>query len=897
MIIKELNINSFGKLKNIKISFDNNINIIYGENEAGKSTMEAFIKVMLYGFSKRKVNGESERKRYLPFDGSAIYGEMKVIHNNKEYIIKRKFGITKKEDTSVVIDALSGKEVNDINKDEIGKSFLGINRSTFEKTLFVSQLGVVFEKDKEEEIMDKITAVFGCSEEEVPIAQAMDKIKTIKKLLTTVRGSGELDKLKKKNQELLSEKYEAFKICENNLKWEEELFDEKNKKKALESQLTKLEIYKKYLKKIKLQKEYKEITEYLRKQEELKKRESEIVCDLSYGDEIINESYLDSLKNDNIMYINYLNNYNNLKYEKDDFLNKIKDSEEELKSYKFISDFGNNLKDKLLKLKYEQINLKDKINDVQKNIRELGSYEKELEDKRVALGSYILIEDIKDEVENAFNDYEKKLYEMKSIAEENNMQSNVNKSYNKELIRLIASVAGALVGIIFIFIKMPLMIFGIVLLCFSGALLYKSISEIKKYKKIKVLLNEVDEIEDKLNIYKSQVKVKDYHELLTALKKYSNYQSFKEKIEISISEKRKYAADENITEKYDENNKVIEKIKGASGSNTIDELIDKVNEYELKNNKLNSIKVQYEAVDKNYKLAYRSLNDKENEIRLKLKTINLESIDLKEFPKYIDDYYEKINKYRNIHNNLNNIEETYKVLLKDRDINSIKEDLKYIINEDNPYSFESEEEVEIEEKKKNKELLDCVKKVKDLQNNINNRLIGKRDLVTIEEELDENNEEISKNERKVKALDLSLNILEESLDEVRRQVGPEINNKIAENFKMLSGSKYKEVLLNDNYEMSVRDSENLFKGMYLSNGAIDQLYLSLRLAVIDLIFKKENHFIILDDALIQYDEVRRKKALMLLSSMKNVQLIVFTCQSLESSILSEIDMKHNLIEL
>ena len=328
MIIKEIKINAFGKLKNISISFDKNINVIYGENETGKSTMETFIKIMLYGFSKRKVNGESERKRYMPFDGSAIYGEMKVSNNNKEYIIKRKFGTTKKEDTSLIIDALSGEEVKDINKDEIGKSFLGINRSTFEKTLFVSQLGVIIEKDKEEEIMDKITAVFGCSEEEVPIAKAINNIKIIKKSLTTVRGSGELDKLKIKNQKLLREKYEAIKICENNLKWEEELFEEKSKRKKLENQLSDLEIYKKYLKKVKLQKEYKEIAEYLKKSEELKKRESEIVYDLKYGNEIINENYIESLKSDNIIYNSYLNNVNNLKIEKESLLNKIKESEE-----------------------------------------------------------------------------------------------------------------------------------------------------------------------------------------------------------------------------------------------------------------------------------------------------------------------------------------------------------------------------------------------------------------------------------------------------------------------------------------------------------------------------------------------------------------------------------------
>ena len=45
MIIKRVNIIAFGGLKDKVISFDNGINVIYGENEAGKSTIQAFIKI------------------------------------------------------------------------------------------------------------------------------------------------------------------------------------------------------------------------------------------------------------------------------------------------------------------------------------------------------------------------------------------------------------------------------------------------------------------------------------------------------------------------------------------------------------------------------------------------------------------------------------------------------------------------------------------------------------------------------------------------------------------------------------------------------------------------------------------------------------------------------------
>ena len=68
MRIKELKINGFGKLENKDIKLTDNINVIYGENEAGKSTLLKFITGMFYGLSKNK-NGKSvpDIERFEPW--------------------------------------------------------------------------------------------------------------------------------------------------------------------------------------------------------------------------------------------------------------------------------------------------------------------------------------------------------------------------------------------------------------------------------------------------------------------------------------------------------------------------------------------------------------------------------------------------------------------------------------------------------------------------------------------------------------------------------------------------------------------------------------------------------------------------------------------------------------
>ena len=93
MKIKYLKINEFGKLKNKEIKLKNNINLIYGKNESGKSTLLKFIFSMFYGVSKNK-NGNpiSDFEKYKPWKGEDFSGKIKYILDNKEeYEVFRDF--------------------------------------------------------------------------------------------------------------------------------------------------------------------------------------------------------------------------------------------------------------------------------------------------------------------------------------------------------------------------------------------------------------------------------------------------------------------------------------------------------------------------------------------------------------------------------------------------------------------------------------------------------------------------------------------------------------------------------------------------------------------------------------------------------------------------------------
>ena len=55
MIIRKLQLRNFGKFQNKEILLKEGINIIYGENESGKSTIHSFLQSMFFGIRRMRL--------------------------------------------------------------------------------------------------------------------------------------------------------------------------------------------------------------------------------------------------------------------------------------------------------------------------------------------------------------------------------------------------------------------------------------------------------------------------------------------------------------------------------------------------------------------------------------------------------------------------------------------------------------------------------------------------------------------------------------------------------------------------------------------------------------------------------------------------------------------------
>lgn len=146
MIIEKIHIKSFGMITDMALDFSDDINVFVGRNEAGKSTVAAFIKYMLYGFPVE--NGSAspdERSKRINWDSGIAEGSMTVRVGDKRYLINRATEkidnaqrVSYKEDSSI-IDLETGSPA--FGKVAAGEVFFGVDRELFDNTAFIGQIG------------------------------------------------------------------------------------------------------------------------------------------------------------------------------------------------------------------------------------------------------------------------------------------------------------------------------------------------------------------------------------------------------------------------------------------------------------------------------------------------------------------------------------------------------------------------------------------------------------------------------------------------------------------------------------------------------------------------------------------------------------------------------------
>ena len=185
MRIKSIEITSFGKFKNKTIAFDNGFNVIFGNNESGKSTIISFIYTMLYGFGDNRGKGISMREKFTPWNGGECEGKLNLItDDNIPVTIYRKAGSVKKYDILKVYNTETAESLPFTPEETAG-----VNSDTFLKTLCIRQLSSSFEGGSSE-IVTKLANIASSGDESASYEKALKIIDSARKEIRPLRGNG-----------------------------------------------------------------------------------------------------------------------------------------------------------------------------------------------------------------------------------------------------------------------------------------------------------------------------------------------------------------------------------------------------------------------------------------------------------------------------------------------------------------------------------------------------------------------------------------------------------------------------------------------------------------------------------------------------------------------------------
>lgn len=271
MEILNLKVNNFGKLSNKEIELKKGINIIYGENESGKSTLLKFIMGMFYGLSKNKNKKFiSDYEKYMPWNGGEFSGKITYkLDNNQKYEVFREF---KKKNPNIFNENLEdiSKEFN-IDKN-LGNRFF-YDQTKVDEELFLSTIVSLQEEvkldEKEQNILvQKMSNLASTGEDNISFQKIMNNLnkRQMEEIGTARSQDRPINTVMKRMEEIENEKEYLSNFTNKQYEIEEENQELDVQIKEQENKLELLKNLKQVQEKKELQKEKLKINENVKRE-------------------------------------------------------------------------------------------------------------------------------------------------------------------------------------------------------------------------------------------------------------------------------------------------------------------------------------------------------------------------------------------------------------------------------------------------------------------------------------------------------------------------------------------------------------------------------------------------------------------------------------------------------
>lgn len=194
MIINRLILKNFGKFQGKEIELKEGINILFGENESGKSTIHVFLQSMLFGMKRGrgKASKTDIYSRYMPWENGNWYeGSMVFTCGERTFRLERGFGKFAK--APILVCETDG-EMLSVEHGDLDMLLGGITENVYENTVSVGQAKSRTEEGLLKEIRDYLSEFQGTGDFRFHPEQAVEILKKRRK------------ELEQKEREALAEK-------------------------------------------------------------------------------------------------------------------------------------------------------------------------------------------------------------------------------------------------------------------------------------------------------------------------------------------------------------------------------------------------------------------------------------------------------------------------------------------------------------------------------------------------------------------------------------------------------------------------------------------------------------------------------------------------------------------
>ena len=284
MQIKEAKIFNFGKLQNKKVMFSPGINVVYGKNEAGKTTLHTFLTAMLFGLEKGRGRASASDKysQYEPWHAPSFYsGSLRFLVDGQPFYLERNFYTKEKSD--YLRNESDGEEL-DVAYGDLTMLLGGIGKETYANTYDIPQSGAATGAELIKLLSEYLAKAADGTEEEVSVSDAVAALNGRKKELLLEQKKSEQAKENERaallvEKRLLTEECEKLRVSVGEFEREhrELLLRQQKEEQEYKEQL--LRQQQEFLFRQQEEQEYKE--RLLARQKETEKRKSRLVLFLS----------------------------------------------------------------------------------------------------------------------------------------------------------------------------------------------------------------------------------------------------------------------------------------------------------------------------------------------------------------------------------------------------------------------------------------------------------------------------------------------------------------------------------------------------------------------------------------------------------------------------------------